>query len=118
MPPMKWKRPTLRGMHAASRKLLMIPAQGGRFGLQAHVGLPITGREARLLQRRRMSHREGGGVLIWLLGLNIGRDHRRARIFEFTAPRPERLGRGADDGYSFVSMIHHTARCISRPVMG
>jgi hypothetical protein len=118
MPLMKWKRPTLRGMHATSRKLLMIPAQGGRFGLQAHVGLPIAGREARLLQRRRMSHRDGGGVLIGLLALNTGRGHCRARILRFTAPRTERPGRGAERGYSFVSMSHHTARGKARPVMG
>ena len=40
---MKWKRPTLRGMHAASRKLRVIPAHCGRFGLQAHAGLPSPG---------------------------------------------------------------------------
>ena len=115
---MKWKRPTLRGMHAASRKLLMIPAQGGRFGLQAHVGLPIVGRESRLLQRCRMSQREGGGVLIWLLALNTGRGHCRARRLRFTVPRTERPGRGAERGYSFVSMSHHTARGKARPVTG
>jgi hypothetical protein len=43
MPLMKWARPTLRGMHAASRKLLVIPAHCGRFGLQAHAGLPLPG---------------------------------------------------------------------------
>ena len=93
MPPMKWKRPTLRGMHAVSRKLLMIPAQGGRFGLQAHVGLPITGREARLLQRRRMSHREGGGVLMELLGLQ-----HRAR----PPPRPDFEVHRAQDGTTWA----------------
>ena len=39
-------------------------------------------------------------------------------FLKFTAPRAERPGRGADDGYSFVSMIHHTARGKARPVMG
>ncbi|MFL4215017.1 hypothetical protein LES20_00905 [Pseudomonas aeruginosa] len=43
MPLMKWARPTLRGMHAASQKLLVIPAHCGRFGLQAHAGLPLPG---------------------------------------------------------------------------
>ena len=43
MPLMKWARPTLRGMHAASRKLLVIPAHCGRFGLQAHAGLQLPG---------------------------------------------------------------------------
>ena len=118
MPPMKWKRPTLRGMHAASRKLLMIPAQGGRFGLQAHVGLPITGREARLLQRRRMSHREGGGVLIRLLALNTGRGHRRARILLFHRAQDGTAWARCRSGYSFVSMSHHTAHGKARPVMG
>jgi hypothetical protein len=69
---------------------------------------------ARILQRRRLSASEGGGVMFGF----TGRGHRRARIFEFTAPRAERPGRGADDGYSFVSMIHHTARGKARPVMG
>ena len=43
MPLMKWARLTLRGMHAASRKLRVIPAHCGRFGLQAHAGLPSPG---------------------------------------------------------------------------
>ncbi|MCW5620509.1 MULTISPECIES: hypothetical protein [Comamonadaceae] len=43
MPLMKWARPTLRGMHAASRKLLVIPAHRGRFGLQVHAGLVLPG---------------------------------------------------------------------------
>ncbi|ANH73203.1 hypothetical protein ACS15_1819 [Ralstonia insidiosa] len=30
-------------MHAASRKPLVIPAHGGRYGLQAHTGLPLPG---------------------------------------------------------------------------
>ena len=53
-----------------------------------------------------------------VLALNTGRGHCRARIFASTAPRAERPGRGADRGYSFVSMIHHTARGKARPVMG
>lgn len=125
----------LRDMQAAGCVLLGEPAYYARFGFQAHAGLQLPGvppgyihgtglrwacaRRHRALQRclqcRRLSASEGGGVMF---GFNTGRGHRRARIFEFTAPRPERLGRGADDGYSFVSMIHHTARCISRPVMG
>ena len=52
-----------------------------------------------------------------MFGFNTGRGHRRTRMFEFTAPRPEQPGRGADDGYSFVSMIHHTARAKAQPVM-
>jgi hypothetical protein len=32
--------------------------------------------------------------------------------------RPPRPGRGADRDYSFVSMIHQTARAKARPVMG
>ena len=43
MPLMKWSQPTLRGMHAASRKLLVIPAHRGRFGLQVHAGLVLPG---------------------------------------------------------------------------
>lgn len=43
MPLMKWARLTLRGMHAASRKLRVIPAHCGRFGFQAHAGLPSPG---------------------------------------------------------------------------
>ena len=38
--------------------------------------------------------------------------------FASTAPRAERPGLGADRGYSFVSIIHHTARAKARPVMG
>lgn len=60
----------------------------------------------------------GRGVLIRLLALNTGRGHCRARILRFTAPRGERPGRGAERGYSFVSMSHHTARGKARPVMG
>jgi len=30
-------------MHAASRKPLVIPAHGGRYGLQTHTGLPLPG---------------------------------------------------------------------------
>ncbi|WP_446941967.1 hypothetical protein [Pseudomonas aeruginosa] len=40
---MKWARPTLRAMHSASRKLLVIPAHCGRFGLQSHAGLLLPG---------------------------------------------------------------------------
>ena len=40
---MKWARPTLRGMHTASRKPLVIPARVGRYGLQAHTRLLIPG---------------------------------------------------------------------------
>lgn len=72
----------------------------------------------RCLQRRRLSTSEGGGVVFRLFAFDTGRGYRRARIFEFTAPRAERPGRGADRGYSFVSMIHHTARAKARPVMG
>ncbi|WP_323028985.1 hypothetical protein [Castellaniella defragrans] len=43
MPLMKWARPTLRAMHSASRKLLVIPAHCGRFGLQSHAGLLLPG---------------------------------------------------------------------------
>ena len=43
MPLMKLARPTLQGMHAASRKPLVIPAHGGRYGLQTHTGLPLPG---------------------------------------------------------------------------
>ncbi len=43
MPLMKLARPTLQGMHAASRKPLVIPAHCGRFGLQAHAGRPLPG---------------------------------------------------------------------------
>ncbi len=53
-----------------------------------------------------------------LFGFNTGRGHRRARIMRFTAPRTERPGRGAERGYSFVSMIHHMARGKAQPVMG
>ena len=49
MPLMKWARPTLRGMHAASRKLLVIPAHRGRFGLQVHAGLVL--RQYRMRRR-------------------------------------------------------------------
>jgi hypothetical protein len=52
------------------------------------------------------------------LAFNTGRGHRRAWILHFTTPRAERPGRGADRGYSFVSMSHHTARGKARPVMG
>ena len=78
----------------------------------------VAGRDARQFQRRRLSASEGGGVVLRLLGFNTGHSHRRARIPDFTAPRAERPGRGADDGYSFVSMTHHTARTKARPVMG
>jgi hypothetical protein len=44
MPLMKWARPTLRGMHAASRKLLVIPAHGGRLRLAGPCGPAITRR--------------------------------------------------------------------------
>jgi|GEM_PF-952142 len=53
MPLMKWARPTLRAMHSASRKLLVIPAHCGRFGFllpggpafagQSHAGLLLPG---------------------------------------------------------------------------
>ena len=43
MPLMKLARPTLQGMHAASRKPLVIPAHCGRFGLQVHAGLVLPG---------------------------------------------------------------------------
>lgn len=39
----KWARITLWGMHAASRKPLVIPAHCGRFGVQAHAGRPLPG---------------------------------------------------------------------------
>ena len=75
---------------------------------------------ARSLQRCRLRGSEDGSVPILLLKLafDTGRGHRRARIFASTAPRAERPGRGADRGYSFVSMSHHTARGKVRPVMG
>jgi len=73
-------------MHAAGRKLLVIPADCWRFGLQ-------TGRQARSHQRRHLSLRDSGGVPIWQLGLNTGRGHRRARILR--PPRPGRHGLGA-----------------------
>lgn len=75
----------------------------------------VAGRDARQFQRRRLSASEGGGVMF---GFNTGRGHCRARILRFTAPRTERPGRGADRGYSFVLMSHHTARGKARPVMG
>jgi hypothetical protein len=61
---------------------------------------------------------EGGGVLMGAVGLQ----HRARPLprpdFCVHRPRSERLGRGADRGYSFVSMSHHTARGKARPVMG
>ena len=58
------------------------------------------------------------GVAQYSNAFDTGRGHRRARILKFTSSRAERPGRGADRGYSFVSMIHHTARTNARPVMG
>jgi hypothetical protein len=52
------------------------------------------------------------------LGFCTGRGYRRARIFVFIGPTARRWGRCWDDGYSFVSMIHHTARGKGRPVPG
>ena len=63
-----------------------------------------------MIRQRRLRISVGSGVLVRLLALNTGRGHCRARIFAPTAPRTELPGRGADRGYSFVSMIHHTAR--------
>jgi len=63
-----------------------------RFGLQAHAGLPVPGGNARLLQHRRLSLREGGGVLNRLLAFDTGRGHCRGRIFR--PPRPGRNGLG------------------------
>lgn len=111
MPLMKWGLLKLWAMHAADRKLLVIPADCWRFGSQ-------TGPQARSHQRRDQSLRDGGGVPIWQLALNTGRGHCRARIFATTAPRAERPGRGADRGYSFVSISHHTARGRARTVPG
>ena len=42
---------------------------------------------ARRLQRRRLSNRGGGGVLIWLLAFDTGRGYRRARIFGIHWPQ-------------------------------
>ena len=71
-----------------------------------------------MIRQRRLRISVGSGVLVRLLALNTGRGHCRARIFASTAPRTERPGRGADRGYSFVSMIHHTARAKAQPVTG
>ena len=43
MPLMKWALLKLRIMRAACRKLLVIPAHRGRFGLQVHAGLVLPG---------------------------------------------------------------------------
>ena len=61
-------------------------------------------------QRRRRR-----GVLDGLFGFNTGRGHCRARILS-TGPSAKRWGRCWR--HSLVSMIHHTARCKARPVMG
>ena len=129
----------LRDMQAAGCVLLGDPAYYARFGFQAHAGLqlpgvppgyswqwPSTGQCPKASRTTAMpstpppecQRRRRRGVPAGLFGFNSGHSHRGARILKFTAPRAERPGRGADDGYSFVSMIHHTARCKTRPVMG
>ena len=78
----------------------------------------VAGRDARQFQRRRLSASEGGGVVMELLGLQHRARPPPRPDWAFTAPRTERPGRGADRGYSFVLMSHHTARGKARPVMG
>ncbi len=118
MPLMKWARPYAARYARGKPKTAGDSRARRALRLAGPYGPAITGREARSRQRRRLSCREGGGVPIRLVALNTGRGHCRARIFASTAPRTERPGRGADRGYSFVSMSHHTARGKARPVMG
>ena len=91
-------------MHAASRKPLVIPRTAG-VRLADPYGPAITGREAGHVNAAP-SCREGGGVPIRLVALNTGAATAAPGFC------------GADRGYSFVSMSHHTAGGKARPVMG
>jgi hypothetical protein len=99
-----WRQAKRAAPQARRREGLKPNGRDGKVG---------TGRSPKA-RRRMRRHAQA----FQMLALNTGRGHCRARIFEVTAPRAERPGRGADRGYSFVSMSHHTARGKARPVMG
>ena len=82
----------MRAMRRADREVLDDSAHCARWAPRP-MRACTTGRDARLLQCRHLSHREGGGVLNRLLALNTGRGHCRARILRL--PRPGRNGQGA-----------------------